>query len=184
MGVRDDFRNWLIRAAEGDMGSSRAIASRLKWRLHGMADQLVGAVDPKIQIGEVPKNQLYQSTGSPEARATPCPICCRSRLPRRRPSESPPSKNSESPPSKKWFGASICDRHLLEGKHLSDSAWPALKPRPPALAARAPGLRGAGASETERHGGTDKILQGGRIDRVAFVDVDRAPDLPVEAGVE
>ena len=30
----------------------------------------------------------------------------------------------------------------------------------------------------------DEILQGRLIDLVAFVDVDGAPDIPVEAGVE
>jgi len=38
------------------------------------------------------------------------------------------------------------------------------------------------ALEIERHGSADEILQGPLIDRVAFVDVDGAPDIPVEAG--
>jgi hypothetical protein len=46
------------------------------------------------------------------------------------------------------------------------------------------GLRLALALEIERHCGADKILQGRRIDLVAFVDVDGAPDIPLEAGVE
>src|SRR5712691_2610893 len=55
-------------------------------------------------------------------------------------------------------------------------------------AARAPGLR-LGlqlvlALVIERHCSADEILQGRLIDRVAFVDVDGAPDIPVEAGVE
>ena len=46
------------------------------------------------------------------------------------------------------------------------------------------GLRLALAHEIERHCSADEILQGRRIDLVAFVDVDSAPDIPVEAGVE
>ena len=38
--------------------------------------------------------------------------------------------------------------------------------------------------EVERHCGADEILQGRLIDFVAFVDVDGAPDVSVEAGVE
>jgi hypothetical protein len=55
-----------------------------------------------------------------------------------------------------------------------------------ALAAGSPGLglRLALAREIERHGGADEILQGRLIELVAFVDVDGAPDIPVEAGVE
>jgi hypothetical protein len=52
------------------------------------------------------------------------------------------------------------------------------------LAARSPGLRLAPALEIERHCSADEILQGRLIDLVAFVDVDRAPESPVEAGVE
>ncbi len=62
------------------------------------------------------------------------------------------------------------------------------------LPTRSPGLRlnlwlglwiGLGfALEIERHCGTDEILQGRLINLVAFVDVDGAPDIPVEAGVE
>ncbi len=54
------------------------------------------------------------------------------------------------------------------------------------LAARSPGLWPglAFALEIERHRGADKILQRRLIDFVAFVDVDGAPDIPVEAGVE
>src|SRR5437588_4207106 len=56
------------------------------------------------------------------------------------------------------------------------------------LAARSPGLR-LGlrlvlALEIERHCGADEILQRRLIDLVAFVDVDGAPDIPLEAGVE
>jgi hypothetical protein len=55
------------------------------------------------------------------------------------------------------------------------------------LAARAPGLRlalGCLELEIKRHCSADEILQGRLIDLLAFVDVDRAPDIPVEAGVE
>ena len=52
------------------------------------------------------------------------------------------------------------------------------------LAARPPGLRLALALEIERHCSADEILQSRLIDLVAFVDVDGAPDIPVEAGVE
>src|SRR5437879_10740459 len=52
------------------------------------------------------------------------------------------------------------------------------------LAARSPGLRLALALEIERHCSADEILQGRLIDLVGFVDVDGAPDIPVEAGVE
>src|SRR5882762_9129782 len=54
------------------------------------------------------------------------------------------------------------------------------------LTARSPGLRLTLAleMEIERHCSTDELLQGRFIDRVAFVDVDGAPDIPVEAGVE
>ncbi len=51
-------------------------------------------------------------------------------------------------------------------------------------------LSGAGrpklalALEIERHGGTNEVLQGRLIDRVALVDVDGAPDVPLQAGVE
>jgi len=56
------------------------------------------------------------------------------------------------------------------------------------LAGGSPGLRlelllGL-ALEIERHCSADEILQGRLIDLVAFVDVDGAPDIPVEAGVE
>ena len=56
------------------------------------------------------------------------------------------------------------------------------------LAARSPGLR-LGlrltlAVEIKRHCSADEILQGRLIDLVAFVDVDGAPHIPVEAGVE
>ena len=40
------------------------------------------------------------------------------------------------------------------------------------------------ALEIERHGRADEILQGRFIDLVALVDVDGAPDTPLEAGVE
>ena len=57
---------------------------------------------------------------------------------------------------------------------------------------RSPGLRlGLGlwlglrlGLEIEGDGSADEILQGRRIDLVAFVDVDGAPDIAFEAGVE
>src|SRR5260370_6650210 len=52
------------------------------------------------------------------------------------------------------------------------------------LAARSPGLRLTFALEIKRHGSADEILRGRLIDLVALVDVDGAPDIPVEAGVE
>ena len=50
--------------------------------------------------------------------------------------------------------------------------------------ARSAGLRLALGLEIERHCGADEIFQGRIIDLVAFVDVDGAPDIPVEAGVK
>jgi hypothetical protein len=56
------------------------------------------------------------------------------------------------------------------------------------IAARSPGLRlelsHSLEFEIERHGSADEVLQGGLIDLLAFVDVDGAPDISVEAGVE
>ena len=52
------------------------------------------------------------------------------------------------------------------------------------LAARLPGLRLALALEIERHGSADEILQGRLIDFVALVDVEGAPGIPLEAGIE
>ena len=46
------------------------------------------------------------------------------------------------------------------------------------------GLRICLALEIEGHGRADEILQGRLIDVVAFVDVDGAPDISFEAGVE
>jgi hypothetical protein len=40
------------------------------------------------------------------------------------------------------------------------------------------------ALEIERHCSADEIFQGRLIDLVAFVDVDGAPNIPVEAGVD
>src|SRR5215468_827498 len=69
----------------------------------------------------------------------------------------------------------------------SRTAGPAMKLAGP-LAGGSPGLR-LGlrfvlALEIERHGSADEILQGRLINLVAFMDVDGAPDIPVEAGVE
>ena len=54
------------------------------------------------------------------------------------------------------------------------------------LAARTAGiLLGLGfAFEIERHCGADEILQGRFINLFTFVDVNGAPDIPFEAGVE
>jgi hypothetical protein len=56
------------------------------------------------------------------------------------------------------------------------------------LAAGSPGLRlalvFARVLEIERYCSADEILQGRLIYLVAFVDVDRASDIPLEAGVE
>jgi len=72
-----------------------------------------------------------------------------------------------------------------EALPLWEEIWPepAMKLVGP-LAARSPGLRLALALEIERHCSADEILQGRLIDLVAFVDVDGAPGIPVEAGVE
>jgi len=72
-----------------------------------------------------------------------------------------------------------------EALPLWEEIWPgpAMKLVGP-LAASSPGLRLALAFEIERHCSADEILQGRHIDLVAFVDVDGAPDIPVEAGVE
>ena len=72
-----------------------------------------------------------------------------------------------------------------EALPLWEEIWPgpAMKLVGP-LAARSPGLRLALALEIERHGSADEILQGRLIDLVAFVDVDGAPGIPLEAGVE
>ena len=53
-------------------------------------------------------------------------------------------------------------------------------------AARSPGLGLCLvlALEIERHGRANEILKGLLIDPVAFVDVDGAPDIPSQAGVE
>ena len=57
------------------------------------------------------------------------------------------------------------------------------------LAARWPVLRLAPVFqiqplEIERHCSPDEILQGGLIELVAFVDVDGAPHIPVQACIE
>src|ERR1700694_1659801 len=68
-----------------------------------------------------------------------------------------------------------------EALPLLEEIWPgpAMKLVGP-LAARSPGLRLALALKIERHFSADEILQGRLIDLVAFVDVDGAPDIPVE----
>ena len=78
-------------------------------------------------------------------------------------------------------------RHRQAPKILPvwEEIWPgpAMKLVGP-LAARSPGLRLALALEIERRGYFDEILQGRLIELVAFVDVDGAPDIPVETGVK
>ena len=81
-----------------------------------------------------------------------------------------------------------------EALPLWEEIWPgpAMKLVGP-LPARSPGLRLATyrpvawlalVLEIERHCSADEILQGCLIDLLAFVDVDGAPDIPLEAGVE
>ena len=53
-----------------------------------------------------------------------------------------------------------------------------------ALATGPPERRLALVLEIERHGSSDESLQSFLIDLVTFVDVDGAPDIPVEARVE
>src|SRR5262249_37691031 len=48
----------------------------------------------------------------------------------------------------------------------------------------APGLRLALEMKIERNSSADEILQSYLIDLFAFADVDGAPDIPIEAGVE
>src|SRR5258706_11314139 len=85
------------------------------------------------------------------------------------------------------------DAELLgvRGRRRSSSLWKGMWPGPAMklagpLAARSPGLglRLVLALEIERHARADEVLQGRLIDLVAFVDVDGAPHIPVEAGVE
>jgi hypothetical protein len=60
---------------------------------------------------------------------------------------------------------------------------PAMKLVSP-LAARSPGFRLALAREIERHCSADEILQCRLIDLLAFADVNGAPDISFQAGVE
>src|SRR5215813_4488345 len=53
-----------------------------------------------------------------------------------------------------------------------------------ALDARAPGLRLGLAFDIQRHSGADEILQCRLIELFALVDIDGAPDVPLEAGVK
>src|SRR5262245_43983510 len=46
------------------------------------------------------------------------------------------------------------------------------------------GLAFALNGDIEGHGSTDQLLQRRLIDLLAFMDVDGAPDIPLEAGVE
>src|SRR6266446_7261519 len=96
------------------------------------------------------------------------------------------------PPYAASCGVSIPNCLAYKGRCRSSSPMgeetcpgPAMKLSGP-LAARSPGLRLALAleMEVERHCSADEILQGQLIDLFAFVDVDGAPDIPLEAGVE
>ena len=73
----------------------------------------------------------------------------------------------------------------VEAFALWEEMWPepATKLVGP-LAARSPWLWLALAYEIERHSIAEAFLQGRLIDIVSFVNVDGAPDIPVEAGVE
>src|SRR5262245_49895810 len=59
-----------------------------------------------------------------------------------------------------------------------------MEPAEVALPARSPRLRLVLTLEVEHHRGADEILQGLLVDLLAFMDVDGAPDIPLEAGVE
>lgn len=54
--------------------------------------------------------------------------------------------------------------------------------RPVAISSR--GFRLGLLLEIERDGGADEFLQGSFIDLLAFVDVDRASDIPLKARIE
>ena len=72
-----------------------------------------------------------------------------------------------------------------EALPLWEEIWPgpAMKLVGP-LAGGSPGLRLAFALEIERHCIADEIHHCRLIDLVAFMNVDGAPDIPLEAGVE
>jgi len=77
----------------------------------------------------------------------------------------------------------------FEGPDTYNGIWEEIWPGPAMklvgpLAARSPGLRLGLALEIERNCSADEILQGRLINLVAFVDVDGAPGIPIEAGVE
>src|SRR5580693_2933412 len=73
-------------------------------------------------------------------------------------------------------GLRMCAMAVLRQSNAGD------EPEHPAV--RSPGLRLALALEIDRHGSADKVLQRRLIDLLPFVDVDGAPDIPLEAGVE
>jgi len=96
----------------------------------------------------------------------------------------PLTTNTKGPEGFCW--RSHCFRILWRGQRLrGDMARPAMK-LVSLRAARSPGPRLALAleMEIERHCSSDQILQGRFIDLFAFVDVDGAPHIPIEAGVE
>src|SRR5215510_11767326 len=79
-----------------------------------------------------------------------------------------------------------CFRMASDGMRVCDSHPVSLEKLAGPLAARSAGLRSGltFALEIERRCSADEILQGRLIDLVAFVNVDGAPGIPVEAGVE
>jgi hypothetical protein len=97
--------------------------------------------------------------------------------------------------ARRWGKSLVGDCQDLFGRKVGPPKalplWEEIWPGPAmklvgALAARWPGLRLqlVLALEIERHCSADEILQGRPIDLVAFVDVDGAPGIPGEAGVE
>src|SRR5450755_2513686 len=94
--------------------------------------------------------------------------------------ERPSAASSEPRRRTAWRNEAGADALPLWG---GDMAGTCVKLAGP-LAARSLRLRLALALEIERHCSADEILQGRLIHLVAVVDVDGAPDIPVEAGVE
>src|SRR5215813_14935224 len=59
-----------------------------------------------------------------------------------------------------------------------------MEPAEVALSARSPRLRLVLPLEIQHHRGANEVLEGLLVDLLAFMDVDGAPDIPLEAGVE
>jgi len=98
-------------------------------------------------------------------------------------------RDQDRAPSGGQFAASTPNCLQFEAGAESLPKWEEIWPGPAMnlvgpLAACSPGLRLALALEIERHCSANEILQGCLIDLVACVDVDGAPGIPVEAGVE